>query len=280
MDTTQDPASGSVDGEISIAFMSVKGKPVSGSVDGETIPSMSVKDFEALIETAIVKSMKSFRDEFEKLLEDRLNHYSNRLAAVETLNQDQDRRIRELDMSLNEMTDRYFGMETRMDTVQKTADKFSDSSIVKLQGQITENLALTNDVEQYSRRLNIRIHGMTEVGDDHIDTVRTLIREKLHVECSLDDIEAAHPLPTRSPRHASARSPQTSSQSFIVRFRRNQKRLEVLKGRRQLKGSGISISEDLTNLNSQLLKRLHTDVRIENAWSWEWPHLCNCKGVG
>ena len=153
-------APGSVDGEITTASMSVKGKPASGSVEGESIPSMSVKDFEALIETAITKSMSSFRDEFEKLLEDRLNHYSSRLATMETLNKDQDHRIRELERNLNEMTERYFEVERKMDTVQKTADKFSDSSIVKLQGQITENLALTNDVEQYSRRLNIAYASM------------------------------------------------------------------------------------------------------------------------
>ena len=109
--------------------------------------------------------------------------------------------------------------------------------------------------------------------EDPIYTVLTFINDNLHVACDTDDIEAAHPLPPKSPPAASSSSDSHPSGSFprcsfIVRFRRNKIRIDVLKERRNLKGTGISISEDLTSLNSQLLKRLHNDDRISSLWSW------------
>ena len=162
-------------------------------------------------------------------------------------------------------------------------EKFSDSSIDKLQGQIKDNISLTNDVEQYSRRLNIRIHGLcsNDGNDNPINTVISFLKSKLHVECETDDIEAAHPLPVRPHLHPTSASPTHNARSsFIVRFRRNQKRLEILLKRRLLKGSGFSISEDLMTLNSQLLNRLNHDDRIQSSWSWNGHVYAIGKNTG
>ena len=141
--------------------------------------------------------------------------------------------------------------------------------MVQIQNQIKENIVLTNDVEQYSRRLNIRIYGISLNDNESYDeTVVSLIKNKLGLECDQNDIESAHPLPSRSHPSTSHSSPTKQRTSFIVRFRKNQKRIEVLKNRRKLKGTGISITEDLTSLNSQLLTRLHNHDGIQSSWSW------------
>ena len=158
-------------------------------------------------------------------------------------------------------------------------DGFSDASLAHIQDQIRENMVMTNDVEQYSRRLNIRIYGIIPKENESFDeTVLSVIRDNLHLDCDPSEIESAHPLPSR-PNPSLTNSHSTRS-SFIVRFRRNQKRLEVLKNRRQLKGSGISVTEDLTTMNSQLLTRLHNDARIQSSWSWNGRIFAIAKSSG
>ena len=71
------------------------------------------------------------------------------------------------------------------------------------------------------------------------------------------DVENAHPLPVG----------KGSKPSIIVRLRSRKIRDEILSKRKVLKGSGVSISEDLTKLNVQLMSQLRNDERVENTWS-------------
>ena len=251
--------------------------------EGEMV-TLTMKDLQTAIDSSVKKAMASFRDDIMKLLDDRLQQTAIRVTAIEATNLEQDKRILDLEQSLNVVTERCLALESKLDNTEKSMEKFSDSSIDKLQGQIKDNMSLTNDVEQYSRRLNIRIHGLSSNDDDDdnpINTVISFLRNKLHVDCELDDIEAAHPLPARPhTRPSTASHTHPTRSSFIVRFRRNQKRLEILLKRRLLKGSGLSISEDLTALNSQLLNRLNHDDRIQSAWSWNGHIYAVGKNTG
>ena len=108
----------------------------------------------------------------------------------------------------------------------------------------------------------MRIHGLTvKPTDDCCHVVLSLLREKLDItNVNAVDIEAAHVLPTRpdkQPEGASAFEPGITtsprSQPVIVRFRSRQLRDEVVRKRRKLKGSGFTIVEDLTALNTKTL---------------------------
>ena len=103
----------------------------------------------------------------------------------------------------------------------------------------------------------------------------SVIRDKLHVQCNLGDIAAAHPVPLKSQASTTPQHPM-----FIVRFRDSMKRDEVLRSRRVLKGTNISISEDLTNLNLQLLTRVRNDSRVQNSWSWNGRVFAIGKDTG
>ena len=48
------------------------------SAEGDTMSSMSIKEFESVFDTAILKAMKSFRDEFVSLLETALLNITSR----------------------------------------------------------------------------------------------------------------------------------------------------------------------------------------------------------
>ena len=118
---------------------------------------------------------------------------------------------------------------------------------------------MVNDVEQYGRRWLLRIHGApTQENENCVETCKALFNNKLSVNVESSDIEAAHRLRPRN----DGRPP-----AIIVRFQRRDKRQLVIQERRKLKGSGISISEDLTALNMKLLNRVQNHDGISQSWS-------------
>ena len=81
----------------------------------------------------------------------------------------------------------------------------------------------------------------------------------LHVET---DIEVAHSVGVKDQNPNGPRS-------IIVKFVRRSDKLEVMLRRKQLKGTGISISDDLTNRNVRLIKEAHDNESLEAVWSWD-----------
>lgn len=57
-------------------------------------------------------------------------------------------------------------------------------------------------------------------------------------------------------------------QAIIAKFVRPDDRDRVLRARSVLKGSGISISEDLTADNQKILARVKDCTEVESSWSW------------
>ena len=222
-----------------------------------------LKDLHTVVELSVKKALDLFRDEFLKLLDERLDLFAARLTAVEATQAKHATCIRDLERGLNDIVERSLSLETKMATTEKTVEdsvqSIDTSSSAQLQTQIHDCMVMTNDLEQYGRRYNIRLHGLTLSGESSTDAVVDIIRDKLHLECTTDDIEASHPLPSRS----SEKQP-----AVIVRFRSRKKRDEVLRSRKNLKGTNVSISEDLTSLNMQLLNRLKKSDKIKSCWTW------------
>ena len=54
---------------------------------------------------------------------------------------------------------------------------------------------------------------------------------------------------------------------IIIKFKSYQKRIEVLKNRRKLKGRKYVIVEDLTAKNQTLLNKARENTKVETAWS-------------
>ena len=119
-----------------------------------------------------------------------------------------------------------------------------------------------NDLEQYTRRNSIRIHGMPEKGlgrENTSELVSDLLYNKLEVET---DIEVAHRVGVKG------RNPRNPL-SIIVKFVRRSDKLAVMLRRKMLKGSKVSISDDLTSRNVNLIKEVRYHNRIEAVWSWD-----------
>ena len=86
-----------------------------------------------------------------------------------------------------------------------------------------------------------------------------ILVNKLNVPVSDNVIEVAH------------RAGQVNSdkpRSIIVRFHRRDTKYNVMKLRKHLRGTGVSISEDLTKRNLVMMNDLKHHPRIEDTWAW------------
>lgn len=121
-----------------------------------------------------------------------------------------------------------------------------------------------NDLEQYTRRNSIRIHGMREQGRGRYreNTLR-LVSNFFYNELELEpDVEIAHRVGVKS-------TDPDKPRTIIVKFVRRSDKLAVMLRRKSLKGSGLSISDDLTLRNVRLIKEVRDNERIESVWSWD-----------
>jgi len=110
-------------------------------------------------------------------------------------------------------------------------------------------------------------------------TVVNFIRSQLHLNIQDIDIDIAHQLPVRklqttengSPKTTSSHTPgttQVQESVVIVTFRYRSIRDDVLRSRRILKGTRLSIHEDLTAVNVQTLNRIWNNPRVSTTLSW------------
>ena len=112
-----------------------------------------------------------------------------------------------------------------------------------------------NDLEQYTRRNSIRIHGMPERNGENIfQRVPDYFYNELgEIQ---PDIEVVHRVGVKG------QIPNVP-RSIIVKFVRRSDKLEVMLRRKQLKGTGISISDDLTARNVRLIKESRDHERLD-----------------
>ena len=144
-------------------------------------------------------------------------------------------------------------------------DKFKtlEAEVEALKEQVRASESLTNSNEQlYSRRNHIRIRGLIVNDGDYKRAVAHFCTNQLSLRnnngkyqrIEESDIDAAHPLPVRS--QGSRPGSADSLPTIIVRFHQRDLRDNIIRSRKLLKGKKITISEDLTARNQQLLSKL------------------------
>ena len=120
------------------------------------------------------------------------------------------------------------------------------------------------ELEQYSRRTNIKIFGVPKTAnnggkENTVDIVKNIFANRLQQTITTADILAAHRIPTRN---------KTQPRPIIVNFLRPESQESVLRSRRKLKGEPISISDDLCVAMQNVLNPAEKDDRAEKSWSW------------
>ncbi|RUS77598.1 hypothetical protein EGW08_014637 [Elysia chlorotica] len=119
-----------------------------------------------------------------------------------------------------------------------------------------------NVSEQYSRKNNLRVFGIRDNKNETIEETEkkivAVISSKLGVADIKQKIDVAHRVGRYVPN---------ADRAIIVRFARHASAQQILIKRRALKGSGVTIAEDLTAMNAQRLKKLKELDNAVQAWS-------------
>lgn len=185
--------------------------------------------------------------------------------------------IDSLTATISEMRATIFTLQNDNDTLKKEVEEGKKRER-ELKDQVTEVKYVaclaerrTNDLDQYIRRNNLRIYGISEagekVGNDEWESseacerkVLQMFRSQLNLDIQEEGIEAAHRLGRR-------RTDSNTPRGIIVRFISRKVRDNVLYNRRKLKKTRTVIVEDLTPSNYQLLCKVKDDPICSQSWS-------------
>ena len=119
-----------------------------------------------------------------------------------------------------------------------------------------------DDMQQYSRRTCLLIHGMKEERNENCEgLVKTVVNEKLKAGLDTKDIGRTHRL--------GKRKPDGKPRPIIVRFLSYRQRAKVFALKKNLKGSKIVITENLTKQRYSLLQKCNEVFEKTNVWSYD-----------
>lgn len=217
------------------------------------------------VDAAIQSAMSMFENRLRSILDEKLTELSNRVSSAEHKLDVFESRLFDIENKHQETSENLTRLEVK--------NKEYEDNFKLLNSEARKAVQHINDNEQYSRRNNIRIHGLHNNSDNYVQTVIDFFNTKLNINhIEADDIETARGVSLKTQSSASdgatVQSQHTKSTTVIVRFVNRRHRDEVIRHRKLLKGSGQAISEDLTTLNLQTLNRVRNDDRVQTAWTW------------
>jgi hypothetical protein len=116
-----------------------------------------------------------------------------------------------------------------------------------------------DEQEQYSRRNSLRLFGVAEREKENLDAIVTgLCCNKLKTKVTMDDIDRCHRV---------GRASEGRPRAIIVKFVSYRKRAEVFRAKRSLRGSKITMREDLTSSRLKLLKIAIEKFGLKQVWT-------------
>lgn len=120
-----------------------------------------------------------------------------------------------------------------------------------------------DDIEQYNRRNSVRVFGVGENKQENLESeVLTVLNRQLGLSIVADNIDRCH-------RVGRFSKTNTNPRGIIVKFTSYKYRDLVCKARRKLKGSGITIQEDLTVTRYRLLRQAMDKFGKTKCWSMD-----------
>ena len=175
-------------------------------------------------------------------------------------------KVKVLESRFDELKTENTGLKDELKLV-KTQVENNTTKMAKLETKLQEVQGHSIASEQYSKKKNVRIFGLHEdAGENCVTKVFDLVTKKLGRKLNDEDIEVAHRLPAK-----------TKPWPIIVQFRSRDLKIDIMKRRRVLKGSGIVIADDLCNGLVNTFNRLKQHPDCRKAWSWDGQLFAELK---
>ncbi len=132
----------------------------------------------------------------------------------------------------------------------------------KLEETIRAQDAKIDNLEQYSRRNCLLIHGIAESDDeDTTDKAIGVIADKVGVSIAKTDVDRSHRLRRRTDLNGKKPRP------IVLKLVAYTKRAQIFRAKKQLKGTGLLITESLTNARMLLLRATREHPNVRNSWT-------------
>ncbi|XP_060581807.1 uncharacterized protein LOC132738341 [Ruditapes philippinarum] len=156
------------------------------------------------------------------------------------------------------------GLQLQINVLQKENEDLKATNLA-LSTRIDILELRADATEQYSRRDNLRITGISENKDENTDQIILDMSSSIGADLSLDEIAVSH----RVGKPRSSGKPR----DILVKFASRRSRDKLLKKRALLKSKGHTktfVNEDLTKIRSELLyeaRQLVKNKVILGAWT-------------
>ena len=212
--------------------------------DGLNSPVLAKMFFNCLrnIETQ-VKDLTAFQEETVQphviKVTESLQSVSDRFDILEQTLKEKDEKIKELERKIDILEEKNEDLITQ-----------NQNFSVKL-----------DDLEQYSRRNCLLLHGVKENEEENTDEiVLSTIAEEMGIHINEEDIDRTHRLgkPNRN---------DGKPRPIIIKFTRYAVRHKVFVYKRSLKGKRLLITESLTAYRMKLLVEAQKKFEVKNVWT-------------
>lgn len=160
--------------------------------------------------------------------------------------------------------------ETVSREINKKLEQKLSQLFCNIENKITlateENASLQrklDSLEQYTRRNSIRLFGVPEeTNENTLNVVKSVFTEKLNLPAVCDAIDRCHRLKSSNVNNSSNPRPNV----IIVKFISYCAKQIVSKQKKSLKGTGLSIVDDLTSCRYKLYKNAIKRFGHKNTW--------------
>lgn len=158
--------------------------------------------------------------------------------------------------------------------IKLTDDINSQNKILcEKNNSVQELINKCDALEQYTRRNTVRLIGAPRLPRDEVDEYTLgLLRDKLGMDVSSAAIDRCHPVGP----------PRDGKQDLLVKFVSYQFARSARKNSAKLRGTGLSIVEDLTKIRYSLYRSITSKLGAKNVWVFDgaiWTNINNKKTV-
>ena len=206
-------------------------------------PNVSMLDTPKTFGDVFEESLKS--EDCVKILQSCLRNLEeemkdiHKLALSSNSNQiNREKQLADLSESIKFMSDKFDKFEKERQEEKKVIEELR-GEVSSLHEKINSFTEQVDRQEQYSRRKCLLIHGITEGNQENTDDLALEILRKLDIELTQSNRDRTHWICKNDKRS----NPPTS---VIVKFIWYNDRKKIFSKKKQLKNSGISITESLT----------------------------------
>ncbi|KAK3102633.1 hypothetical protein FSP39_013790 [Pinctada imbricata] len=214
--------------------------------------TVTTDDVEKMVEAIVRRIIKKSDEERQKIISDEVEKKYALLKedhdkTVDKLRRDADKAYSDIEVLREKLVD---SKKEIRELTQRVIDSEEKAGIA---------YSKSNRNEQYSRKTNFKLYGVKESkGEDTEKIVIETIDKKADLKVDRNEILAVHRIPGKPGKE----------RPILVKMRNSACKTKVMRKRSVLKrqGGGVTLADDVTDLNAKLINRLSRHSDIEAAW--------------